>query len=274
MTYPTGAAGLTGNINADPKLALNTTGHLLATSPCIDRGTDTPRLVCRLRISRQSASVDGDGDGLVGGYGAYEFVPGAPSLAVAPALLRFTIAPGQSGSQTIQIRNSGPDTLAWQVHCDADWLTADPAAGESAGQIDTVTLTADAGDRARGTYIATLWVDAPLACRPHIPLLVVLHVSGALRVPADYPTIEAAILAATPGDVVMLDDGVYTGDGNRELDFGGKAITVRSASGNPATCIIDCGGAAQGFYFRNAEGPDSVLGVQFAMRTTIMTVAP
>jgi len=251
----------TGNINADPKLALENDGHLLATSPCIDRGTDTPAGGLPPEdFDGNPRSVDGDGDGLASAdMGAYEFVPGAPSLAVAPTVLRFTLAPGQSGSQTIQIRNSGPDTLAWQVHCDADWLTIDPAAGESAGQIDTVTLTAYAGDRARGTYIATLWVEAPLACRPHMPVLVILHVTGTLRVPADYPTIEAAISAATPGDVVMLGDGVYSGDGNRELNFGGKAITVRSASGNPATCIIDCGGAGRGFEFRSGEGVDSVL---------------
>jgi len=53
-------------------------------------------------------------------------------------------------------------------------------------------------------------------------------------------TIQAAILQCVDGDVVEMMDGVYTGDGNRDLVFAGKEITVRSASGDPTTCIIDC----------------------------------
>lgn len=69
-----------------------------------------------------------------------------------------------------------------------------------------------------------------------------------LHVPGDYATIQAAVDAAVNGDVVEIADGVYTGAGNKNLDFGGKAITVRSAAGDPTFCIIDCedGGVAGG----------------------------
>jgi hypothetical protein len=83
-----------------------------------------------------------------------------------------------------------------------------------------------------------------------------------LNVPADFPNIQAAITAAEPGDTVIVSDGLYTGPGNRDLSFQGKAITVRSANG-PDTCMIDCQATPErpirGIQFVNGEGPDSVL---------------
>jgi predicted outer membrane repeat protein len=79
----------------------------------------------------------------------------------------------------------------------------------------------------------------------------------------DFPTIQAAINASTDGDLIELADGTFTGDGNRDVDYLGKALTVRSQSGNPEVCILDCEGAQaqphRGFRFHLGEGPGSVL---------------
>lgn len=79
----------------------------------------------------------------------------------------------------------------------------------------------------------------------------------------EYPTIQSAVEAANDGDVVALDDGVYKGDGNRDVDYMGKAIEIRSASDDASVCIIDCEGSARtprrGFVFRNDETREAVL---------------
>lgn len=85
----------------------------------------------------------------------------------------------------------------------------------------------------------------------------------------DFPTIQAAILGSSDGDVIELADGAYTGDGNRRIDFSGRAVTLRSASGNPAACIIDIQANPDdehyGIQFISGEGPDSrVEGVTIA----------
>lgn len=75
----------------------------------------------------------------------------------------------------------------------------------------------------------------------------------------DFPTIQAAIDAATGGDIIELTDGIFTGLGNRDLEFLGKAITVCSQSGNAADCIIDCELQGRGVYFRAFETEETVL---------------
>jgi hypothetical protein len=77
----------------------------------------------------------------------------------------------------------------------------------------------------------------------------------------DYATIQDAVDACVPGDIIELTDGVFAGDGNRDIEFQGKAITVRSQSGDPETCVIDAEGNSaewhRAFYFLYQEGPDS-----------------
>lgn len=75
-----------------------------------------------------------------------------------------------------------------------------------------------------------------------------------IQVPGDQPTIQAGIDAAKKGDVVLVEDGVYRGDGNVNIDFMGKEITVRSLNGAENT-IIDCQELPEtrGFVFQNHE---------------------
>lgn len=79
----------------------------------------------------------------------------------------------------------------------------------------------------------------------------------------DYVTIQDAVNAAIGGTIIYLSDGTFTGTGNRDVDYLGKAITIKSQSGNPNLCVIDCQGTAasnhRAFIFQTGEGFDSIL---------------
>ncbi len=86
--------------------------------------------------------------------------------------------------------------------------------------------------------------------------------SGEIYVPSQCRIIQEAIDNCWDGMTVWVADGTYTGAGNREIDFHGKAITVTSENG-PENCIIDCNGTKaeshRGFYFHSGEDANSVL---------------
>jgi len=79
---------------------------------------------------------------------------------------------------------------------------------------------------------------------------------------ADFNNIQAAINDANNGDTVIVANGMYTGHGNRDIDFLGKAITLRSENG-PGNCTIDCNGTLaekhRGFHFHSGEDYNSVV---------------
>ncbi|MHC4944912.1 MAG: NosD domain-containing protein [Planctomycetota bacterium] len=100
--------------------------------------------------------------------------------------------------------------------------------------------------------------------RVSIIIIIILSVpamclSSTLHVPGDYSTIQEAIDAANPGDIVLVDPGTYI----ENINFLGKAITVRSDQGSEVT-VIDGGNPIDPDFgsvvlFEMNEGSDSVL---------------
>ncbi len=90
---------------------------------------------------------------------------------------------------------------------------------------------------------------------PHSPGLVIW-------VPQDYLTIQGAINASIDSDTVMISDGTYLGNGNRDLVLEGKAIIITSQNG-PESCVINCQGSETdshwGIRLRNIDSENSVL---------------
>ena len=82
-----------------------------------------------------------------------------------------------------------------------------------------------------------------------------------------FATIQYAINDCNDGDTVIIAPGTYTGEGNRDIDFLGKAITVRSSDPNDATIVaatvIDCNGTTsdphRAFVFAGDENGNTVL---------------
>jgi predicted outer membrane repeat protein len=89
-----------------------------------------------------------------------------------------------------------------------------------------------------------------------------------------FDAIQEALNAAPAGTsevvTIWVADGLYTGIGNRDLDFGGKVLTLRSVHG-PESCIIDAQQLGRGFYFHTHETPATVLD-GFTIRNGTATV--
>lgn len=244
-----------GNFSADPQFAFSDDLHLLPSSPCIDRATASPPGGLPLD------DLDGNPRPSVGGapdVGAYEFNPTRSSIAVSLAQPAILVDPAESATASgiLRIRAAGSVDLNWAAQEDCPWLTVEPASGTASSAASEVALIVDVSKLPPGPAACTLTVSAPDAVNG--PQVLTVRTARTLRVPGDYTTIQAGVDAAAPGDVVLLSDGVYRGEGNRAIDLRGKAITIRSRHGAQHT-LLDCESAARAFVFNNREQADTRL---------------
>ncbi|MFH1142929.1 MAG: S8 family serine peptidase, partial [Candidatus Eisenbacteria bacterium] len=113
---------------------------------------------------------------------------------------------------------------------------------------------------AEGDYIVRITHKGSLA-QPQAYALAASHPLSDHKVcwsGADFQTLQAAVDAAQSGEVIELCcDQPFSGLGNRDIDFQGKDLVVRSVCGNPLRCVIDCGGSAaephRAFLFQSGE---------------------
>jgi hypothetical protein len=194
-----------------------------------------------------------------------------PILSVSPASFNFLASKENPtpSSQTLHIQNIGGGTLDWQLTEDCNWLRIYPLSAQTR-DVNEVTLTADTTALADGFYSCSLTIDDPNAANSPQIVEVCLWVDFEqvwLYVSRENPNIQAAIDWALPGDIVVVARGTYTGPGNRDIDFRGKPITVRSTNPNDANVvaqtIIDCNGGPGdyhcGFDFHTSEDGNSIL---------------
>jgi len=165
-------------------------------------------------------------------------------------------------NQILTVRNIGGSVLNWQAVPSCNWLRADPNVGSSAGETDQISLSIDITGLEWGIYDCNMTISDPYAMNNPKTVNVQLLMNGYVHVTADFPTIQAGIDASKDGDIIVVADGIYTENGNRDIDFNGKSIIVRSENG-PDNCTINSGGTPlqphRGFYFYDKDYSNALL---------------
>ena len=166
-------------------------------------------------------------------------LPGANDIATMT--IDLSALGGPAGQAMTFLGDNGPKVAVYD-----HTFTTTAAAG-----VYDLPLTATDIDGATATGLLTHVVYAGLVLDVPSPL---------------YPTIQAAINAAAPAnDVVLVQDGTYTGVGNKNLFTIGKQVIVMSLNG-AATTIIDCQNVGRAFVFSNTGETNATVILGFTIQ--------
>jgi hypothetical protein len=141
-------------------------------------------------VGAESAPVDGEFRGAAYVFSSASTTP-VPAAQVSPGELTFSLAPGTSDMQPVEIANVGDagSTLAFSIYeaadatcgvpLDAAWLAASPIEGSvDAGASQEVQVSVDASAIDDGDYVAWLCVSTSDPAQAFVPVEVALSVTG------------------------------------------------------------------------------------------------
>ncbi len=163
----------------------------LSESPTTGSSTGEPDMVtvsvdvAGMSVGDYSADITITADGVINSPWtvpvSLHISPPAPEISFGPESLSFTAVKGGSApaDETLEIWNSGIDTLSWSVSDGAAWLSEDPTRGSSIGEHDTVAVRVDIAGMSAGDYSADITITAPGASNSPQTVSVSLHISSA-----------------------------------------------------------------------------------------------
>jgi len=248
--------GTDGNISADPLFTNPTQGdyHLQFWSPSIDAGDNQTPNLPDMDMDGDPRILDGDGNGTATiDMGVDEFLL-PPGLTWPISTIRSpgegaTVSTGITISITGLARDAGGGTVS-RVEVSVDggvtWIAA---TGTTAWSYDWTPATPGPA-----TIKSRAVAGSGNVQNPPAEITVTVRTPVIIRAPSEYLTIQEAIDAAGYGDTVLVAPGIY----HENIDFRGKAITVRSESGRDVT-TIDGGNADSVVIFTSGEQRNSVL---------------
>ena len=141
----------------------------------------------------------------------------APEISFSPKSLSFTAGEGGSNpaNETLEIWNSGADTLQWVLSDDVAWLSENPTSGSSMSERDTVVLSVDTTGMSDGAYSTSITITAPGASNHPQTVLVSLYVGVSPPSPSQFTItgLDVTPEQVPPGQPVTVSAQVTnTGD--------------------------------------------------------------
>jgi len=146
--------------------------------------------------------------------------PAAPVISFSPKSLSFTAGEGDSNpaDETLEIWNSGTDTLHWTLSDDADWLSENPTSGSSTGERDTVVLSVDITGMSDGAYSTSITITAPEASNSPQTVPITLYVGISPPSPAQFTItgLDVTPEQVPPGQPVTISAQVTNTGGSED----------------------------------------------------------
>lgn len=109
-----------------------------------------------------------------------------------------------------------------------------------------------------------------------IPFSVIPFGGMVLNVPNEFATIQDAIDNSICGDTILIGDGIFSGEGFKNIAPAGRSIVIKSING-PSNTIIDCEGSGRFMFMNTGEDSTTIISgltINYMQRVYVSLASP